>query len=152
MPLTQPPDRKNDQNSTKVLVGGHGRLPNGLHRLLLLMSSGKDLILNSIFRVGLVLAIILLPPRPAEATQTYCESKVRERLDRLYVSPSNIREIYYEAQHHISRKTDRRIGFLAWVSLQSCRGYLVIDMSRQCTFRQVFGLGGCDLNGAVETW
>ncbi len=103
--------------------------------------------MKSVLRIGLVLGLFLFPALPAEAAQKYCEAKVKERLDRLNVSPSNIRGIFYEAQHHNSRKTDRRPGFLAWVSLISCRGYLVIDMSRLCTFRQVYGHGGCDLVG-----
>ena len=103
--------------------------------------------MTSILRIGFALGFFLFPALPAEAAQKYCEAEVKERLDRLNVSPSNIVAIYYESQHHFSRKTDRRVGFLTWVSLLSCRGYLVIDMSRLCTFRQVYGLGECDLVG-----
>ncbi len=108
--------------------------------------------MNSTLRIGLALALVLLPALPAEAAQTYCEARVSERLDRLNVSPSDIRGIFYEAQRHIGRNNDRVVGILAWVSLRSCRGYLVIDMSRHCTVRQVYGRGACDLGGAVETW
>jgi hypothetical protein len=86
--------------------------------------------MNFIVEIGLALGVFLLPTLPAEAAPIYCAAQGDERLDRLGVSPSNIRDIYYEAQHHLRRKTDRRTGFLAWVSLHSCRDYLVIDMSR----------------------
>ncbi len=108
--------------------------------------------MNSSVKIGLALGVFLLPALPAEAAPIHCAAQVDERLDHLGVSPSNIRDIYYEAQHHLSRKTDRRAGFLAWLSLHSCLDYLVIDMSRHCTFRQVYGLRGCDLDGAVDTW
>ncbi len=87
--------------------------------------------MNSIVEIGLALGGgSLLPTLPAEAAPTHCAAQVDERLDRLGVSPSNIRDIYYEAQHHLKRKTDSRAGFLAWVSLRSCLDNLVIDMSR----------------------
>ena len=108
--------------------------------------------MKSALKVGVALALVLLSALPAEAAQTYCEATVSERLGRLNVDPSDIREIYYEAQRHIGRNVDRVVGILAWVSLRSCRGNLVIDMSRHCTVRQVYGRGECDLGGAVETW
>ncbi len=106
----------------------------------------------STLRIGLALALVLLSAISAEAAQTYCESTVSERLDRLNVDPADVRGIYYEAQRRIGRNNDRVVGILAWVRLRSCRGYLVIDMSRHCTVRQVYGRGSCDLGGAVETW
>ncbi len=108
--------------------------------------------MKSALKVGVALALVLLSALPAEAAQTYCEATVSERLGRLNVDPSDIREIYYEAQRHIGRNVDRVVGILAWVSLRSCRGNLVIDMSRHCTVRQVYGRGECNLGGAVETW
>ena len=108
--------------------------------------------MKSALKVGVALALVLLSALPAEAAQTYCEATVSERLGRLNVDPSNIRGIFYEAQRHIGRNNDRVVGILAWVSLRSCRGNLVIDMSRHCTVRQVYGRGECDLGGAVETW
>ncbi len=108
--------------------------------------------MKSVLKVGVALALVFLSALPAEAAQTYCEATVSERLGRLNVDPSDIREIYYEAQRHIGRNVDRVVGILAWVSLRSCRGNLVIDMSRHCTVRQVYGRGECNLGGAVETW
>ncbi len=108
--------------------------------------------MKSALKVGVALALVLLSALPTEAVQTYCEATVSERLGRLNVDPSDIREIYYEAQRHIGRNVDRVVGILAWVSLRSCRGNLVIDTSRHCTVRQVYGRGECNLGGAVETW
>ena len=108
--------------------------------------------MNSTLRIGLALALVLLAAYPAEAAQTYCEARVSERLDRLNVDPSDIRGIFYDAQRRGGRNSDRVVRILAWVSLQSCKGYLIVDLSPQCRVRQVYGRGACDLGGAVETW
>ncbi len=89
---------------------------------------------------------------PAEAAQEYCEATVAERLDRLNVEPSDIRGISYVPERGGGRDGGRVVGILAWVSLHSCRGSLVIDMSRHCRVRQVYGRGACDLGGAIDTW
>jgi hypothetical protein len=108
--------------------------------------------MNSILRIGLSAALILLAVLPAEAAQSYCEATVSERLDRLNVDPSDIRGIYYDVQRHRGRNIDRVVSILAWVSLQSCKGSLVVDLSPRCRVRQVYGRGACNLGGAVETW
>ncbi len=106
---------------------------------------------KSVIMIGVALALTM--GVPAEAGQKYCEATVAERLDRLNVEPSDIRGIDYVKEHSVRRRhSDRVAGFTAWVSLKSCRGSLVIDMSRYCRVRQVYGRGACDLGGAIETW
>ena len=102
--------------------------------------------------VTLGLALVLLSGTPAEAARTYCEATVSERLDRLNVDPADVRGIYYEAQRHGGRDNNRVLRILAWVTLESCRGYLVIEMDRHCRVRQVYGRGECSLGGALSTW
>lgn len=108
--------------------------------------------LISTSRIGLALAIILLAALPARAAETYCEATVSDRLDRLDVTASDIRGISYDLQRNRGRNSDRVVSILAWVSLHSCKGSLVIDLSPQCRVRQVYGRGECNLGGAVKTW
>ncbi len=89
---------------------------------------------------------------PAEATGSPCEATVVEHLDRLNVEPSDIRSISCLADIRGGRDGGRVVGITAWVSLNSCKGNLVVDMSRHGQIRQVYGRGACDLGGAVETW
>ncbi len=118
------------------------------------MRSGKGLTLNSILRIGLALGLFLLPAPPAEAAglRKYCEPQVSERLDILKIDPTDISGITYEAQRRAGRDSDRIAQILAWVSLHSCKGYVVIDLSPQCTVRQVYGRDECNLGGAVQPW
>ncbi len=105
--------------------------------------------IKSVVTLGLALAV--LSSTPAEAARAHCERTVAERLDGLNVDRSDIRGIFYDAQRG-GRRSDRVVRILAWVSLQSCNGYLVIDMDRHCRVRQVYGRGECSLGGALSTW
>lgn len=89
---------------------------------------------------------------PAEAAREPCEATVTERLNRLNVDRSDIRNIHYVAIRRGGRDGGRLAGFEAWVGLRSCKGNLVIEMSRHCRVRQVYGRGACDLGGAIDAW
>ena len=117
------------------------------------LRSGKGLTLNSIFKIGFALGVFLLPALPAEAagSRKFCEAEVGERLDLLKVDPSDIREITYDAQYS-GRDNRRLVRLLAWVSLHSCKGYVIVDLARNCTVREVYGRGECNLGGAVKPW
>ncbi len=117
------------------------------------MRSGKGLTLNSILRIGLALGLFLLLSPPAEAvgSRKFCEAEVRERLDLLKLDPSDISEITYDAQYS-GRDNRRLVRLLAWVGLHSCKGYVIVDLTRRCTVREVYGRGECMLGGAVRPW
>ncbi len=108
--------------------------------------------MNASFKFGLALTLVLLTAYPAESAQTYCEPRVSERLDRLDVDPSDIRSIFYDAQRRSSRENDRVVRILAWVSLHSCKGYVIVDLSPHCTIREVYGRGECTLGGTLKPW
>ncbi len=99
---------------------------------------------------GLALGILIATP--AGAAGEPCEARVAERLDRLSVERSDIRDVIYSVQRQTRGDESRVVGILAWVSLKSCKGYVIIDLSLRCHVRQVYGRGDCDLGGAIETW
>ncbi len=106
--------------------------------------------IKSVVTPGLALAV--LSSTPSEAARAYCERKVAERLDRLNVDRSDVRGIFYDAKRHRRGDNDRLVRILVWVSLQSCKGNLVIVLDPHCRIRQVYGRGECSLGGAVRTW
>ena len=106
---------------------------------------GKNLMIKSVVTLSLALAI--LSSTPSEAARAYCERTVAERLDRLNVDRSDVRGIFYDAQRHRGRDNDRVVRILAWVSLKSCKGNLVIDMDRHCRVRQVYTRYECEVPG-----
>ncbi len=101
--------------------------------------------IKSVVTLGLTLAV--LSSTPSEAARAYCERTVAERLDRLNVDRSDVRSIYYELQRQFRGDNDRVVGILAWVSLQSCKGNLVIQMNRHCHVRQVYTRYECEVPG-----
>ncbi len=109
--------------------------------------------MNFILKIGLVLGLFLLSALSAEAAgaRKYCAEQVSERLDLLKVDPSDIREITYDAQRS-GRDNSRIVRILAWVGLHSCKGYVIVDLSKHCTVREVYGRGECNLGGAVKPW
>ncbi len=94
--------------------------------------------------IGLGLSLMI--SAPADAARSPCEATVAERLDDLNVDPSDIRKIGYVAVRG-GREGGQLIGFEAWVSLQSCKGNLVINLSKRCRIRDVYGRGECELGG-----
>ncbi len=108
--------------------------------------------MKSAVKVGVALALVVLSAMSAEATDFACKATATERLNRLNVEPSDIRKISCIEVRRGGRDGDRVKGITAWVRLRSCRGSLVIDMSRHGRVRQVYGRGECNLGGAVETW
>ena len=118
-------------------------------------------------KIGLVLAFFLLPAPPVEANDTsvklsaaphipeeareLCEARVSERLDRFNVDRSDIRGTFYDAQRITSRSRIRVIRILAWVSLNSCKGNVIVDLSSHCTVRGTYTRGDCTLVEA-EAW
>ncbi len=96
-------------------------------------------------RSALVLTAVLalgLTAMPAKADHD-CSSTPTERLNRLKVDPSDVRKIEW-VEIHKGRGDDVVIERIdAWVSLHSCEGHVVIEITPHCYVRQVYGKGEC---------
>ncbi len=86
------------------------------------------------------LALALLTAMPAKAEHD-CEPTVTERLNRLNVDPSDVRKIDWLEETRGDDEYVVRID--AWVSLRSCKGHVVIQMTPHCFVPQVYGRGEC---------
>ena len=83
-----------------------------------------------------------LTAMPAKADR-HCEPTATERLNRLKVDPSDVRkidwvEIYKPKGYDV---VIERID--AWVSLYSCEGHVIIEITPWCYVRQIYGKGEC---------
>ncbi len=82
-----------------------------------------------------------LTAMPAKADHG-CKPTVTERLNRLQVDPADVRKIDWVEK--IKPKTDDYVERIdAWVSLRSCEGHVVIEITPHCYVRQVYGKGEC---------
>lgn len=94
--------------------------------------------------------LVVMAAAPAAAQQTErFEAKTKERLAEMQIDDSQVQSIRYV----IKRKIDDRAGpdiqgADAYIRLQQCSGYLVIQMNRTAYVRQTYTTGDCQVAGA----
>ncbi len=73
----------------------------------------------------------------------HCEPTATERLNRLKVDRSDVRKIEW-VEIHKGMGGDVVIERIdAWVSLRSCEGHVVMEITPNCYVRQIWGKGEC---------
>ncbi len=83
-----------------------------------------------------------LTAMPAKA-EYHCEPTATERLNRLKVDRSDVRKIDW-VEIHKGMGGDVVIARIdAWVSLRSCEGRVVMEITPNCYVRQIWGKGEC---------
>ncbi len=83
-----------------------------------------------------------LTAMPAEADHD-CKPIVTERLNRLKVDPADVRKIDWVGIVESKGDDDYVMRIDAWVSLRSCEGQVVIEITPNCYVRQIYGKGEC---------
>jgi hypothetical protein len=92
--------------------------------------------------LAVVLAALVAPP--ALAAGDPCEAVVKERLARMNIDPGDVRSISIAARVRAQRRSGSSVsGFDAWVSLKSCRGSIVMSLSRECRIKRIYSKGDC---------
>ncbi len=82
-----------------------------------------------------------LTAMPAKA-EYHCEPTATERLNRLKVDRSDVRKIDWVEK--IKAKSDEYVERIdAWVSLRSCEGHVVMEITPHCYVSQIYGRGEC---------
>lgn len=76
-----------------------------------------------------------------------CEPTVQGQLDALALSSTDVKKISMVPRRRNIFDSEVLVGFDAWVGLQACRGYLIVDMNATCKVRQVYTRGQCKLAG-----
>ncbi len=95
-----------------------------------------------------VFTLVLTLPLAAFAYQTNpCESVVSDRLGQMSIDLADVQKVFYTRQLQSARDGNIIVGYDAWVRFHSCKGYLVIDVTRHCRVRQVYTRGGCRVPG-----
>ena len=76
-----------------------------------------------------------------------CETTVADRLSELNIT--DIAAITYVPVYGSGGRTSRGavIGVKAWVSLESCKGSVVISMNQRCRIKQTWTRGQCEVPG-----
>ena len=97
---------------------------------------------------GVALAAVLLPAPLEAADSTRCAGKVNAHLASLPLSPDDVQSIRIIERVNIADDYGPEIlGVDAWVRLNSCSGWLVINMTPKCYIKQSYTRGDCRVEG-----
>ena len=88
-------------------------------------------------------------PAAAQSANT-CALAAEEELQSLPLGPDAVTAIQYERKLNPRDQGPPVVGYRAWVRLNSCSGYLVIDMTRSCFVRQSYTRGNCAVDGVTR--
>ncbi len=92
---------------------------------------------------GLALAIAALPATAAAQTERFAAATA-QRLAELQITDSEVRSIDYKIKRNMTDKAGPPIrGATAWIRLNGCSGWLVIDMNRSAYVNQAYTRGDC---------
>ena len=100
---------------------------------------------------ALLLPTLALAPATASAQMTLaCAPQAEEALQALQLGGDAVRTIRFERMLNPAERGPDFLGVRAWVSLTSCSGFLVIDMTRSCFVRQSYTRGSCAIEGVTR--
>ena len=105
--------------------------------------------LTAAFALLLMLPAGLATPALAQVSPN-CAIAAEAELQRLPLGPDGVTELRYERRINPREQGPTVIGVRAWVRLNSCSGYLVIDMTRTCFVRQSYTRGNCAVEGVTR--
>lgn len=95
-----------------------------------------------------LLAASLLPGTLQAADSKRCTAEVDRRLAELPLAPGDVKSVRIIEQTNIADDYGPEIfGVDAWVRLNSCSGWLVINMTAKCYVRQTYTRGDCRVEG-----
>ncbi len=110
--------------------------------------------MRRVIAVGVIAGTLTLAGTPAPAREHLrCEGEVADRLAALSIDDADVAGIstvpkyVARAQFGLPRVSSDFDGVTAWVSLNSCKGSLVIDLNRRCRINQTWSRGECRVPG-----
>ena len=94
------------------------------------------------------LALALLPPTAVAEVTPRCAVELDEHLEEFPFYEGEVKDIRIIERTNIADDFGPEIfGVDAWVRLNSCSGYLVLNLSRKCFLRQAYTRGDCAFEG-----
>ncbi|MGF1628422.1 MAG: hypothetical protein ACFCUT_03030 [Kiloniellaceae bacterium] len=104
---------------------------------------------------GLAAAVLLatvltagpLPGGLQAADSTRCASEIDDHLAALPLAPGDVKSIRIIERVNLEDFGPEIFGVDAWVRLNSCSGWLVIDMRPTCYVLQTYTRGDCRVEG-----
>lgn len=79
-----------------------------------------------------------------------CAAEAGAVLQSLSLDNDAVASIRYERKLNPTENGPAVLGVRAWVRLNSCSGFLIIDMTRSCFVRQSYTRGDCVVEGITR--
>lgn len=103
------------------------------------------------FRAGPLLPAVLVAaqflPTPAQPAER-CATEAAEYLEELPLAQGEIKSVLLMEKVNIADDFGPEIfGVDVWVRLNSCSGWLVLNLSKGCFLRQAYTRGDCEVEG-----
>lgn len=119
-----------------------------LHLPLPLLSPATLGVTRGAALAAALLGVCLLPAELQAADSTRCAATVDDHLEELPLAPGEVKSIRILERTNIADDFGPEIfGVDAWVRLNSCSGWLVINMTAKCYIRQSYTRGDCRVEG-----
>lgn len=107
----------------------------------------KRLLHHCMLPAVLALSVVAASASTAAQTDRFAEATA-ERLAALQIGDSEVRSIDYEIKRNMADRAGPPIrGATAWIRLNDCSGWLVIEMNRSAYIKQVYTRGDCRVEG-----
>jgi len=87
---------------------------------------------------------LALPAASLAAEQ--CQAQVDAALQKHAISPSDVKSMKVTARSR-GGKAANNFRLDAWVRLNSCSGYVMVNMTRGCLVQQSYTTGDCKIEG-----
>ena len=102
----------------------------------------------ALFAAAVLTTACLLPAGLQAADSTRCANVVEKHLRELPLAAGEVKSVRIIERVNIANDFGPEIfGVDAWVRLNSCAGWLIIEMTESCYARQSFTRGDCDIEG-----
>ncbi len=102
----------------------------------------------SLLSTAIVLMICLLSTGLEAADSLRCAKVVDKRLAELPLAEGDVKSVRIIERVNIADEYGPEIfGVDAWVRLNSCSGWLVLNMTAKCYIRQTYTRGDCRVEG-----
>jgi hypothetical protein len=97
-----------------------------------------------------LLALCLLPAGAEAVDSTRCAENVDDHLASLPLAQDDVRQIRIIERVNIADFGPEIFGVDAWVRLNSCSGWVVVNMTPACFVRQTYTRGDCRVDGVTH--
>ncbi len=86
---------------------------------------------------------------PQQAHAARCEAQINTALERMSVPQSDVKSVRVMRRSK-GAKSGSNYTYDAWVRLNSCSGYFMVQMTKSCMVMDSYTTGDCDFSGMTN--